>query len=375
MKLRIEPKALATAVHTVTRSLPARAAVPVLSGAMLDASDDGTLTVSGFDYETSTQVTVPATVLEPGRALVSGRLLGDIAKALPAKPVELVVDGGSRAVIVCGGSRFSLPTMPAEDYPALPEMPPRAGSVDAGTFALAVTQVVSAAGRDDSLPMLTGIRMEIDGPRITLATTDRFRLAVAELAWRPADPAMSCTLLIPATTLAELAKTIANTGRIDLLLTADNPTVGVTADGHRATTRLLNVEFPRFRQLIPTTSTGTATVNVADLIAVVKRVSLMADRTSQISLDVASDRIVVSAGGDDTGSASEHLDCDSDGEPITIGFNAGYLLDALTRLGSPRACLTFTSPMRPAIVRPVHDDDNEPTDGLLYLLMPVRQPG
>ena len=187
MKFRVERDVLADAAAWVARSLPARPPVPVLGGVLLEATSGPSgdrLTVSGFDYETSARVELDATIGDPGRVLVSGRLLADITRALPAKPVDVVVDG-ARATISCGNSRFSLPTMPVEDYPQLPAMPQVAGIVPGDVLAQAVQQVAVAAGRDDTLPMLTGIRLEIDGPRLTLAATDRFRLAVRELEWTP----------------------------------------------------------------------------------------------------------------------------------------------------------------------------------------------
>ncbi|HEY1966711.1 MAG TPA: DNA polymerase III subunit beta, partial [Pseudonocardia sp.] len=172
MKFRVERDALADGVAWVARSLPARPPVPVLGGVLLEANtgaDAGqALTISGYDYEVSARVAVDAQINsgehEGNRVLVSGRLLADITKSLPPHPVDVVVDG-SRATITCGSARFSLPTMPVEDYPKLPEMPQLAGSVRPDVFAEAVSQVAVAAGKDDTLPMLTGIRLEINGPK------------------------------------------------------------------------------------------------------------------------------------------------------------------------------------------------------------------
>ncbi|HTI24933.1 MAG TPA: DNA polymerase III subunit beta, partial [Kutzneria sp.] len=191
MKIRVERDGLADAVAWVARSLPSRPPVPVLGGVLLDAgSDEGdtgdALTVSGFDYEVSAQVGVPATIAAGGKTLVSGRLLADITKALPNHPVEIAVDG-ARVSITCGSAKFSLPTMPVEDYPALPEMPQRAGALAGEVFAEAVAQVAIAAGKDDTLPMLTGVRVEFNGGKLTLVATDRFRLAMREFDWEPAD--------------------------------------------------------------------------------------------------------------------------------------------------------------------------------------------
>jgi len=242
MKFRVERDVLADAAAWVARSLPARPPVPVLGGVLLEATSGSSgdrLTVSGFDYETSAQVELDATIGDPGRVLVSGRLLADITRALPAKPVDVVVDG-ARATISCGNSRFSLPTMPVEDYPQLPAMPQIAGVVPGDVLAQAVQQVAVAAGRDDTLPMLTGIRLEIDGPRLTLAATDRFRLAVRELEWAPEDAGLTTSVLIPARTLADVAKTLAGAGPVELALSAGDGMLGITGGGRRATTRLLD---------------------------------------------------------------------------------------------------------------------------------------
>ncbi|AEA22287.1 DNA polymerase III subunit beta [Pseudonocardia benzenivorans] len=376
MKFRVERDVLADAAAWVARSLPARPPVPVLGGVLIEGGGDPgaeTLTVSGFDYETSARVELDATVGDPGQVLVSGRLLADITRALPSKPVDLVVDG-SRATINCGNSRFSLPTMPVEDYPQLPAMPQRAGSVAADVLASAVAQVAVAAGRDDTLPMLTGVRLEIEGSRLTLAATDRFRLAVRELDWEPEDPSASTAVLIPARTLADVAKALSGSGTVEIALSAGDGMLGMTGSGRRATTRLLDAEFPRFRQLIPAESTTNAEIEVATLVEAIKRVALVADRVAQIRLEFGEDGLRLAAGGDDVGSAEEEIPCALQGEPLTIAFNPSYLLDALGALHTERVQLSFTTPNRPALARPVVADDAA-NPGYLHLLMPVRLPG
>lgn len=402
MKFRVERDVLADAAAWVARSLPARPPVPVLGGVLLEAVSGPSgdrLTVSGFDYETSARVELDATIGDPGRVLVSGRLLADITRALPAKPVDVVVDG-ARATISCGNSRFSLPTMPVEDYPQLPAMPQVAGVVAGDVLAQAVQQVAVAAGRDDTLPMLTGVRLEIDGPRLTLAATDRFRLAVRELEWTPEDTTLSTAVLIPARTLADVAKTLAGAGPVELALSAGDGMLGITGAGRRATTRLLDAEFPRFRQLIPAEHTSSAIVESAALVEAIKRVQLVTDRVAQVRMEFGDDGLRLVAGGDEVGSAEEELPCELEGAPLTIAFNPGYLLDALGALHTARAMLTFTTPNRPALMRPVpppstesgaDDNSDAPSDatseaasepraeaagsGYLHLLMPVRLPG
>lgn len=386
MKFRVERDVLADAAAWVARSLPARPPVPVLGGVLVEATTGAAgdrLMVSGFDYETSARVELDGTVGDPGRVLVSGRLLADITRALPSKPVDLVVDG-ARATISCGSSRFSLPTMPVEDYPQLPAMPQIAGTAQADLLAEAVGQVVVAAGRDDTLPMLTGIRMEIEGAKLTLAATDRFRLAVRELEWTPEDPALESAVLIPARTLSEVTKTLSGAGTVEIALSAGDGMLGITGGGRRATTRLLDAEFPAFRRLIPTEHTTAAVVEVAALVEAVKRVALVTDRVAQVRMEFSEDGLRLAAGGDDVGSAEEELPCELEGEQLTIAFNPGYLLDAFGALHTERAQMTFTTPNRPALVRPVpaapaEDGEGsgaaEPVPGYLHLLMPVRLPG
>ncbi|MFC0546378.1 DNA polymerase III subunit beta [Kutzneria chonburiensis] len=378
MKIRVERDGLADAVAWVARSLPSRPPVPVLGGVLLDAgSDEGdtgdALTVSGFDYEVSAQVGVPATIAAGGKTLVSGRLLADITKALPNHPVEIAVDG-ARVSITCGSAKFSLPTMPVEDYPALPEMPQRAGALAGEVFAEAVAQVAIAAGKDDTLPMLTGVRVEFNGGKLTLVATDRFRLAMREFDWEPADE-VETAVLVPARNLADAAKTLGGAGStVELSLASGDGLLGLSGTGRRTTSRLLDAEFPKYRQLLPAEHNAAAIIEVSSLQDAIKRVSLVAERGTQVRLEFSDGGLRLSAGGDDEGSAEEELPVEFTGDPVTIAFNPGYLLDGLAAVRTDRAHLSFTTPSRPALIKPVGEDGSV-AEGYLYLLMPVRLPG
>jgi DNA polymerase-3 subunit beta len=378
MKIRVERDGLADAVAWVARSLPSRPPVPVLGGVLLDAgSDEGdtgdALTVSGFDYEVSAQVGVPATIAAGGKTLVSGRLLADITKALPNHPVEIAVDG-ARVSITCGSAKFSLPTMPVEDYPALPEMPQRAGALAGEVFAEAVSQVAIAAGKDDTLPMLTGVRVEFNGGKLTLVATDRFRLAMREFEWEPADE-VDTAVLVPARNLADAAKTLGGAGStVELSLASGDGLLGLSGTGRRTTSRLLDAEFPKYRQLLPAEHNAAAIIEVSSLQDAIKRVSLVAERGTQVRLEFSDGGLRLTAGGDDEGSAEEELPVEFTGDPVTIAFNPGYLLDGLAAVRTDRAHLSFTTPSRPALIKPVGEDGSV-AEGYLYLLMPVRLPG
>ena len=376
MKFRVERDALADAVAWAARSLSARPTIPVLAGLLLTVSADQ-LSVSGFDLEASTEVDLEITAGADGQALVSGRLLAEISRALPPHPVDVTVDG-SRLTISCGTARFTLPTMPVEDYPKLPSMPTTAGTVDSAEFATAVAQVAIAAGRDDTLPMLTGVRLEIEGDRLTLAATDRYRLAVRELPWTPGAPgAASAAVLVPARTLADAAKSLAGSKTLTIALSATGGTgegiIGFSGstDGRasRATTRLLDATFPAYRSLLPSEWASTAEVTVTPLVEAVKRVALVAERNAPVRLEFADGNLGLSAGGEDEGRAEEQLEVNFDGDAITTAFNPQFLLDGLGALPSATARMLFTSSNKPVVLRPADDSD------YTYLIMPVRLPG
>jgi DNA polymerase III subunit beta len=376
VRFRVERDVLADAVAWAARSLPARPPVPVLAGLMLDASD-GRLVLSSFDYEVSGRVEIAADISEPGVALVSGRLLADISRSLPSRPVEVTTDA-AKVVVTCGSSRFSLLTLPVEDYPALPDMPSASGSLRGDSFAAAVAQVSIAAGRDDTLPVLTGVRLEIDGEKITMAATDRYRLAVRDLAWTPEQSGLSAIALVPARTLADTAKSLATADKVTVALASGTGTeglVGFEGSGRRTTSRLLDGEFPKYRSLLPAESPIRATVETAALIESVRRVALVAERNTPIRLSFADGSVTLEAGSGDEAQASESLDAQLDGEDISIAFNPGYLLDGLSALEASHAQLSFTASTRPAVISGKSSAEAAAVEDYRYLLMPVRLSG
>jgi DNA polymerase-3 subunit beta len=373
MKFRVEREALADAVAWTAKSLPSRPSVPVLAGVMLRAAD-GALHVSGFDYEVSSQVTVDVQGDADGAALVSGRLLAEITKALPAKPVDIAAVG-SHLELVCGSARFTLPTMPVEDYPTLPDMPATAGTVEAAAFAAAVQQVAVAAGRDDTLPMLTGVRMEMDGSTLTMLATDRYRLAIREMQWQPAEPETSVHALIPAKTLNDTAKALGPLGgEVTIALSrggAGEGMIGFAAGTRRTTSRLLDGELPNVRSLFPEAYAAQARVPVAALVEVVRRVALVAERATPVRLTFSEEGLIVEAGGTEEARASEATDTEFTGDGMTIAFNPQYLLDGLAALDGPTAVFSFVDPIKPAVVSP-GGEDGQIVPGYRYLIMPIR---
>ena len=265
--------------------------------------------------------------------------------------------------------------MPPDDYPQLPPLPKTSGSAKAKTFAEAVAQVAVAAGRDDSLPMLTGIRVEIEGNTITLAATDRYRLAVKEFNWNPNDPKISTAALVPARTLAEGAKGFLNSNDVLIALASDNDRlIGFEGDGRRTTTRLLDAEFPKYRSLLPSESSSTADVSTQELLEALKRVELVAEKNTPIRLDFKKNELVLRAGTGEEATAEEVIALTLEGEGLEIAFNAAYLKDGLMSVYAPTTRLSFTAPSKPAVLSGVNNDGvNDET--YRYLIMPVRLAG
>ncbi|HET9858567.1 MAG TPA: DNA polymerase III subunit beta [Nocardioidaceae bacterium] len=380
MKFRVERDVLADAVAWAARSLPVRPSVPVLAGLLIETSPDeaGGLVLSTFDYETSARATIPADVSDEGRALVSGRLLADICRSLPNKPVEMVIDG-AKVSLTCGSARFSLQTMPVDEYPALPDMPAATGTVNSELFAGAVAQAVTAAGRDDMLPVLTGVRIEIEGDKVSLLATDRFRLSHRELTWEPGSTDASVAALVPAKVLADTAKSLTSGSQITIALATSGAGEGIigfegAAGGgvRRTTTRLLDGEFPKVRSLFPNDHLTIARVDRGSLIESVKRVSLVAERNTAVQMAFSDGVLTLDAGSGDEAQASESIEAVVNGEDITTGFNPQFLLDGLTAIESPVVELAFTQASKPAVMAGAATLEDEANLDFRYLLMPRR---
>lgn len=375
VRFRVDKTGFADAVSWVARSLPTRPPVPVLGGILMTVDTDG-LTVSAFDYEVSAATRVAAETGSDGTVLVSGRLLADIVKSLPNKPVDVSQDG-SRLLVSCGAAKFTLPVMPVEDYPQLPTVPASYGTVPGAAFGDAISQVAVAVAKDDTLPMLTGVRMEFTGGTLTVAATDRFRLAVRDIPWGGGD---RDPVLVPARTLVESTKTVTD----DITLHVGDGLLGVTQGARRSTSRLLDAEFPKFRQLLPTEHTTMVIVPVQSLVDAVKRVALVADRGTQVRLTFTAEGVVVTAGGDDAGQAEEHVPAQLFGEGLTAAFNPQFLVDGVSAVAGDGdyVSIGLTLPNRPAVFRaveegfvPAGEGPFQPVDApYTHLLMPVRIP-
>lgn len=385
MKIRVERDTLADAVAWVARSLPNRPTAPILAGLLMNASGDE-VTLSSFDSTTSAQVTMPAEVTDEGTVLVSGRLLNEIARSLPNKPVEMVADH-TQVELTCGSARFSLQTLPVDEYPTLPEMPTQTGLVDASVFEKSVSQVVIAAGRDELLNVFTGVRVEINGDRLSLLATDRYRMALKELTWQPSSPDIEGAVLVPGRVLADTAKSLTSGKTVTVSLSTTESEgeglvgfIGEGAKGRReATTRLLNQAFPKVRHLMDVVGTVTVRVPTAGLLAAVKRVSLVAERNTPLRMLIEDEHIALEAATGDQAHASEAIEAQVDvvGEEKSIeaaGFNPHYLLDALGALDAPYAHFSFTAPGKPCLITGLATIDGDQLFDYRHVIMLMRLP-
>ena len=369
MQFTVAKDALVKGLTWVARSLPSRPATPILAGVKITVADD-VLTLSTFDYEQSADIRIPLDTVEAdGTVVVAGRLLSEIAKALPAGDVEMRLDG-TQVRLSAGKSKFTLPVMPADEYPTLPAVPAAVGTVDGDVFAAAVKQVSPATGTDENLPVLTTVRVVFDPETgiITLSGTDRYRVAAQQIEYTPAADATDVTVLVPAKAIDGYAKALGDAGEITLAATQGM--FAVSAAGRTATTRLIDGEFPPVERLFPNEFAYVAGVPVAALVEVVRRVQLVAERITPVRLTFEASQVTVSVGQPGEAAAgSEVIDDDIsyEGEAITCAFNVGYLLDGLGALGTDRVTFNIVQPTKPMVLLP--DGDDLP---FRYLIMPVR---
>ena len=372
MKFQVDRDLMAEAVTWASRTLPSKSTQPLLTGLHIVASKSE-LTLSGSDADVSARVTVLADVEQPGTVLVPGRLLADIIRSLPAAPIQFTVEG-SRVSVTSGRSAFTIPTMPVAEYPPLPELPEISGTIDGSELATAVAQVAVASSRDETLPAFTGIKIDIDGSTITLAATDRYRLAVRELQWSPSSPSSETHALIPAKFLSESAKSLSQSNKVSLALaSASEGLIGIEGTGRQTTSRVLAAEFPKYQTLLPSESSSIAQIRTASLVEAVKRVSLVLNRDEPIRITFTNSEATITGGTGELAEANEVVEGSLSGDDITIAFNPGFLLDGLSAIDSQVAVISMTNAIRPAVITGASDIDAQPDDTFKYLIMPIRQ--
>lgn len=373
MKFSVERDVLTEAVTWTARSLAQRPASPVLAGILITAAE-GLVTLEAFDYETSAHLEIAADVEDQGTILVSGKLLAEICRNLPQSSVTLQTDG-SKVQVRCGRARFHLATMPVDEYPTLPAQPETLGVIDGSTFAQAVSQVIVAASKDDTLPILTGIKLEFDGDSLTLLATDRYRLSLREIGWRPTDPQVATSALVKARTLNEAAKTLGGAGDLTLSLSPNGDLMGFSSGARRTTTLLVDGDYPKIRSLFPESTPIHAVVRTSELAEAVRRVSVVAERNTPVRLQFTQGQVALDAGTGEDAQAEESIETWLDGEDITVAFNPAYLSEGLAAFSSSDFVrFSFTSAPKPAMLTAQGQETGEDDNAFRYLVMPVRLP-
>lgn len=378
MRFHVNRDVFSEAVSFVVKLLPQRNPQPILAGVLIEASDAG-LSLAAFDYEASARTTIEATVDDPGTILVHGRLLSEIASRLPNAPIQVEVDEDGGIVLSCGSARFTLASMPVQEYPAIPEVTGDSGLVPAEDFATAIAQVAFAASRDDVTPVLTGVQLEVSGTALSLVATDRYRVALREIPWDGGAAASDepTAALVPARTLTEVGKTFSHSGDISIAFSGsgDREIIAFTAGNKTVTSLLIKGNFPPVRRLFPEATEHHAVVNTAELAEAVRRVSLVLDRSAPLRFTFTTDSVSMDASGTEQARASESVDANLVGEDVTLGLNPQYLLESLGAVKSEFVRITFTSSdnankLSPVLITPQTSVDRAGADSFKYLLQP-----
>ena len=373
MKFQVNKDVLNEAVSFAVRLLPQRTTLPILSGILIEA-DANALRLSVFDYDTSAQVEIAAKVEESGRVLVSGRLMAEIVNKLPNAAVDFSTDG-SKVQVNCGSAKFSLLTMPIDEYPSLPEIPATTGSVSGEDFSAAISQIAVAASREDVTPVLTTVLLETTKDSISLVATDRYRVAVQDIAWKSNTGEASA--LIPAKTLQEIAKTFANQGEIAISINPsdEKDLIAFKANNRSVTSRLIKGNFPAVKTLFPEKIENFAVLNTQDLLDSTKRVSLVLERESPIKFTFTSASLNLEAAGGETAQASESIDVQLTGGEVVVSLKPQFLIDGLAGVKTEYVKIGFTNsdnPNRPSPVLITNHStkEKESSDSYMYLLQP-----
>ena len=371
MKVEVNSQALADAVAWTTRVIDARRACPILAGGLLQAMD-GTLQLSAFNYAISARHHIEAGVDEAGSVLVLGKLLADITKSLPAAKTYLSTDG-STMTITSGKSTFTMQLMPDAEYPDLPVIPSKLGQVDAQTFTQAVTQASVAVSREENRPVLTGIRLQFQGDKVIMSSTDRFRLSRSSFTWTPENPDTNATALVRGALLRDVARSLDEHQNIVVDFDTENPSLlGFENAGRVSTSQLIDGEFPAVDRLYADEYPIHAVINKQDLISAIKRVSLVAERNAPIRMAFTSQELTLTAGTADEAQAKEILDIDMDGEDITVAFNPTYLIEGLSAIAEPFVRMKMTTAVKPVEFNGQQESDSEESMDYRYLLVPMR---
>lgn len=375
MKFSVNKDVFSDAVTFVVKLLPQRTTLPILSGVLINTDTSG-ITISSFDYEVSAKTTIAAEVHQPGVVLVSGRLLSEIAQRLPDQTITMELVEHSVSV-TSGSAKFSLATMPVEEYPNLPEISGVSGTVSGADFAESIAQVSPAASRDDVTPVITGVLLDITGSSITMMATDRYRVASRELPWTSEGVSEGVQALVPARTLSEIGKTFAHDAQVAITINVggERELVAFSSPDKTVSSLLIRGSFPPVQKLFPELSPNYSVVSTGDLIEATRRVALVLEREAPLRYTFNADGVGLEALGSEQAQASETIDGHLVGNECVVSLKPQFLIDGLGATHSEFVRIAFTNTDNPNKPGPVLITAQQSRDGddhgsFRYLLQP-----
>jgi DNA polymerase-3 subunit beta len=367
MKLSLSPSDLLAQLQTTTRVASSRSAVQALSGVMVSAPADSTPELLATDMEIGLRVPLQADVTRPGSAVLPARLLLDVARLLPAQTLTMELRAAEQDVeLICGPTTFHLRTLRAEDFPSLPPPSPDTRVVlPAEAFMQTIARVARSASRDETRPVLTGILMSASGQELRMVATDSYRLSVKETALEsPLQGSLEAN--VPARALQELVRIAQGAPSESVAVSVGQNQVIFELGNVVLSSRLIDGQFPNYRQLLPESVEHELRMSSSELTEVVRRISLLAQKNAPLRLSFSEGVLTVSAQTPDVGEASEAIPAPFHGEPFEIGFNPEFLRDGLESIESDELVLKLISPLRPGLVESPDSGD------FVYLIMPIR---
>ena len=376
MKFEANRDVFSEAISFAVKLLPQRTTLPILSGVLIDATSAG-VTVSSFDYEVSAKTTIAADVSDPGTILVSGRLLAEIAQRLPDASVHVELVQGS-VTVKSGSAKFSLATMPVEEYPNLPEVDGVSGSLSGSDFADAVAQVSPAASRDDVTPVITGVLFDVSATSLMLLATDRYRVAAKEISWSSKGISEEgLQALIPSKTLAEVGKTFAHAEQLTITVAVggERELVAFSSGTRTVTSLLIKGSFPPVHKLFPTESPNYAVVSTQDLVEATRRVALVLEREAPLRYSFTSDGVALEALGSEQAQASETIDGHLVASECVVSLKPQFLIDGLQATHSEFVRVAFAvtdNPNKPGpvLITAQKSQEGDDSQNFRYLLQP-----
>jgi DNA polymerase-3 subunit beta len=367
MKLSLSSADLLAQLQTTTRVASSRSAVQALSGVMVSAPADSTPELLATDTEIGLRVPLNADVARHGSVVLPARLLLDVARSLPSETLTMELRSAEQDVeIICGPTTFHLRTLRSEDFPSLPT--PSADTrvvLPAEAFVETVARVARSASRDETRPVLTGILMSASGQELRMVATDSYRLSVKETALE-SQLEGSLEANIPARALQELVRIAQSTPSESVAVSVGQNQAVFEIGDVVLSSRLIDGQFPNYRQLLPETVEHELRLSSAELTDVVRRISLLAQKNAPLRLSFSEGTLTVSAQTPDVGEASEAIPVPFHGEAFEIGFNPEFLRDGLESIESEELVLKLISPLRPGLI------ESPDTGDFVYLIMPIR---